>query len=232
MRKASWYSALCHLVFSMNIGAFQQWLSFEHMSGYLYNVLLQAVSSSKGTTEQSTLQASAIGTTKSHLNATAEKLAQELLWITEKLKDFSSLNRATENWGAQHSLAKLSLSADPHVQAYLLRVSGVFLKELAFSHAMTWNSNLKVSVLLSWLPLFCGAKAGFDYPCLKPSERADFLRNLEEIVMSLSMVDQELVLQCWLREFVSSASEWPNLQDCFEKWYSSVRISTCLPYQA
>jgi hypothetical protein len=61
----------------------------------------------------------------SNINAVAEKLSQELLWITEKLKGCSSICGASKIWSAESRLSKLSLSAHPRVQASLLRVSGI-----------------------------------------------------------------------------------------------------------
>lgn len=225
LKEGSWLWALIHSVFLKNVGAFQQRLSFDYFCTYLQNVVSRAAKFSKAASELPPVQSSNSSAKRSNLNATAEKLAQELLWVTEKLKDCSSLSEATRRWGAMHCLAKLSLSAHPRIQACLMRVSVMLLKELAMSEPNAWSSSLKVNMLLLWLPLFCHAKIGYDYPCLLPSEKTDFSKDLEQNILSLAVGDQERVLACWLREYVSSTSEWPNLQECFESWYFSIRNS-------
>ncbi|MCO5564801.1 hypothetical protein L7F22_018469 [Adiantum nelumboides] len=228
LKEGSWLWALIHSIFLKNVGAFQQRLSLDFIYTYINNILTRADKSIKATVELPPVQSSTSSVRRSNLSAMAEKLAQELLWVTEKLKDFSSLSEPSRRWGAMHSLAKLSLSAHPRIQACLLRVSVMLLKELVVSESRTCSSSSKVNVLLMWLPLFCHVKFGFDYPCLMPSEKTDVSKDLERNISSLSLLDQERVLACWLREYVSSASEWPNLQECFETWYFSVSNSVDL----
>ncbi|KAI5072133.1 hypothetical protein GOP47_0012239 [Adiantum capillus-veneris] len=228
LKEGSWFWALIHSVFLKNVGLFQQRLSLEFIGTCIHNVLYRAAKPIKATAELPPVQSSTSSVRRSNVSATAEKLAQELLWVTEKLKDCSSLSEPIRRWGAMHCLAKLSLSADPRIQACLLRVSVMLLNELAVSEPSTCSSSLKVNVLLLWLPLFCHAKFGFEYPCLMPSEKTEFSKNLEQNILSLSVLDQERVLACWLREYISSTSEWPNLQECFENWYFSIRNSADL----
>ncbi|KAH7427798.1 hypothetical protein KP509_10G060500 [Ceratopteris richardii] len=221
LKDGSWFWALIHSLFLKNVGAIQQKLSLECILTYLFSILFGSVKSSR--TARELIGASTINMKRSNLNTVAEKLVCELLWVTEKLKDGSTLNEAARSWATLHTLAKLSLSAHSRIQACLLRISVMLLKESTLYGPDTYSSNLKVNILLLWLPLFCNVKIGFDYPCLTPSEKADFFRDLEQIVLSLSVVDQERVLTCWLREYISSTSEWPNLQECFENWYFSAK---------
>lgn len=53
-----------------------------------------------------------------------EKLAQELLWITDKLRDFGSLDEALEQWSFASGLASLCLGANPRVQGFIIKILG------------------------------------------------------------------------------------------------------------
>lgn len=226
LKEASWFWVLVHSIFQKNIGVFHRTLSVEYICTCVHNFLFGIAKATKIPSDLPPLQSAS---NRKDLTATAEKLAQELLWITEKLKECSYIYEVTRTWSAMPCLAKLSLSAHPHIQACLLRISVMLLKDLAVCESNTWISCLKVDMLLVWLPLFCHAKIGFDFPSLMPSEKAGILRDLEQNILSLSVHDQEMVLSCWLREYVSSASEWPNLQECFESWCFNVRSSIDIP---
>lgn len=54
----------------------------------------------------------------------AEKLAQELLWITTKLRDYGAVDEALVQWSFASGLASLSLSANVRVQGFLVKISG------------------------------------------------------------------------------------------------------------
>lgn len=54
----------------------------------------------------------------------AEKLAQELLWITNKMKTCSIVGEAILKWGFASSLASLALTAHPRVQGSIVKTSG------------------------------------------------------------------------------------------------------------
>eukprot|EP00250_Pteridium_aquilinum_P000933 c11117_g1_i1 orf=389-1561(+) len=224
MKEGSWFWVLVHSAFGIS----HQALSLEYICMSIHNFLFRMAKAAKASSELPPLQ-SASSSKRLNLSATAEKLAHELLWITEKLKECSSIHEVTRRWSGMPYLAKLSLSAHPHIQACLLRVSVMVLKDLAVCGTDSWSSNLKVNTLLMWLPLFCHAKIGFDFPNLMPSEKAGILRGIEQIILSLSAHDQERVLASWLREYVSSTSEWPNPQECFEIWCSSARSSVDMP---
>ena len=99
----------------------------------------------------------------------------------------------------------------------------LLLKDLALCESDYLVGSLKADLLQLWLPLFCHAKSGLDSPSFTPTEKASILRSLEENIMSLNISQQENVLTGWLKEYVSSPSEWPNLQHCFENWCTSLR---------
>lgn len=222
MKDASWFWVLVHSILQKNLGTFHWTLSVDYFCTLAHNFLFGVAKSSKLPSDLPPSQSTSIGKRLS-FSVTTEKLAQELLWITEKLKECSSLHGITRRWSAMPRLAKLSCSAHPRVQACLLRVSVMLLKDFALCESE--SSCVKVDLLLIWLPLFCHAKIGFDFPSLTRSEKADTLSDLEQSITTLPLLDQEMVLSCWLREYVSSTSEWPNLQECFEKWCSYVRSS-------
>lgn len=55
----------------------------------------------------------------------AEKLAQELLWMAQKLLDCGAMEEAVQQWSSVPTLAELSLCASPRVQKSLVRLSGI-----------------------------------------------------------------------------------------------------------
>lgn len=56
-----------------------------------------------------------------------EKLAEELLWISKKLRDYGAVDEAMVQWSLASNLASLSFSANPRVQGLLLKISGFYL---------------------------------------------------------------------------------------------------------
>lgn len=55
----------------------------------------------------------------------AEKLAQELLWITNKLRFYGAVDHALVQWSCCSGLASLSLTATPRIQGLILKISGI-----------------------------------------------------------------------------------------------------------
>lgn len=56
--------------------------------------------------------------------AEAEKLAHELLWITNKMRACSIAGDAIVKWGFADGLASLAIMAHPRVQGPILKISG------------------------------------------------------------------------------------------------------------
>lgn len=55
----------------------------------------------------------------------AEKLAHELLWITNRLRAYGAVDQALVQWSHASALASLSLTATPRVQGIILKISGM-----------------------------------------------------------------------------------------------------------
>ena len=98
--------------------------SIEKMCLYICNLLFPMAALTRMSSELPPLMSASSG---SSISAVAEKLSQELVWITEKFKECSSIYEASRMWSIESRLSKLSLSAHPRVQASLLRVSGIYL---------------------------------------------------------------------------------------------------------
>lgn len=54
----------------------------------------------------------------------AEKLALELLWMTNKLREYGAVDEAIVQWGFASGLASLSLTASPRIQGAILKIAG------------------------------------------------------------------------------------------------------------
>lgn len=55
----------------------------------------------------------------------AEKYAQELLWITTKMRSCGAVDEALVQWSLASGLAYLALSANHRVQGFILKISGL-----------------------------------------------------------------------------------------------------------
>jgi hypothetical protein len=189
--------------------------SFENLHGSLTN-LLQPQSTATLPTSQSQL----VMTNNSSI--LAEKLAQELLWITNKLGMCSAIEEALLQWSTATHLAAFSISAHPRVQGSLVKISALLFKEMAKGD-FDISDQARFKALILWLPLLCYAMNGVDSPVLSALEKAEVERVLEKTISSLSRLDQELVLANWLHDYTFSASDWPNLQNCYDAWCDASR---------
>lgn len=84
---------------------------------------------------------------------------------------------------------------------------------------------IKMQMLLSWLPLLCRASNGTDAPVLSIGERAELERVLEETIEKLEEEEQqEKVLTLWLHHFTyCPSSDWPNLHASYARWCDASR---------
>eukprot|EP00249_Psilotum_nudum_P020526 c27743_g1_i1 orf=543-1796(-) len=215
-----WPLRVIHNIHTRALAMSQQLFSLENLGTRLGNMLLTGPQSESLPVAILPSNATPAGTGIGTDCITAEKLAQELLWISQKLRDCSAVDEAIIQWGAASSLANLSLSAHPRLQNSLLRVCVFMLKELV-SQEIKSSTDVKLKLLLLWLPLFCCSKNVCDTPLFTYTEKVEVVSLLEKIIMSLPASNQETVLTSWLQEYSLSSSDWPNLQYCYESWYMS-----------
>lgn len=64
------------------------------------------------------------GSAEEYAEVMGEKLAQELLWITNKLRVYGAVEQALVQWSCSPGLASLALTASPRVQGLIVRISG------------------------------------------------------------------------------------------------------------
>ncbi|XP_057963374.1 uncharacterized protein LOC131154554 [Malania oleifera] len=152
------------------------------------------------------------------VDVVAEKHAQELLWITSKLKGYGAMDEALVQWSFATGLASLSIAANPRVQGFMVKITAILFKELIQGGAFEVSRQVKLRMLVLWLPLFCYAGNGVAYPILLGREKAEMERVLDEVISSLPITDQEIILTHWLHEFATSTSDWPNLQASYDRW--------------
>ncbi|KAH9323460.1 hypothetical protein KI387_018099 [Taxus chinensis] len=152
----------------------------------------------------------------------AEKLAQELLWITKKLRICLAMEEAILQWSSATNLAAISISSHPRVQGSLVKISALLFKEMVRGD-IEISEQARFKSLILWLPLMCYAMNGIDTPVLSALEKAEVERVLEKIISSLSEMDQEVILANWLHDYMFSSSDWPNLESCYDAWCHSSR---------
>lgn len=62
----------------------------------------------------------------------AEKLAQELLWVMNKLRFCGAVDEVVMQWSSASGLASLSLTSNPRIQGSMVKISGEILIKLNF----------------------------------------------------------------------------------------------------
>lgn len=93
---------------------------------YCLNAVLQTVRSSTLQLERRR-QPGGRGGGEGVDDVVAEKFAQELLWITNKLRAYGAVEEALVQWSFASGLASLSLTANPRVQGFIVKISGLSL---------------------------------------------------------------------------------------------------------
>ncbi|PIA31472.1 hypothetical protein AQUCO_04900047v1 [Aquilegia coerulea] len=153
----------------------------------------------------------------------AEKFAQELLWITKKLRGCGAVDEALVQWSFASALASSSLMANPRVQSTMVIISAIMVRELAKGETEVPRM-VKFRLLILWLPLFCYASHdGLPYPTLTVTEKNEMEKMLDEVISSLPVADQEIILTNWLQDYIYCNSDWPNLQKSYSQWCRTSR---------
>ncbi|XP_050364567.1 uncharacterized protein LOC126783189 [Argentina anserina] len=171
-----------------------------------------------------------------------EKLAAELLWLAETMASCGFAQEAVWRWASASGLARLSITAEPRLQASLVKLSALLLKyakdmgvDKGDDHEHDYKGSnekretkqvkMQMQMLVLWIPLLCIASNGTDVPVLSINERAELERVLEEIIeKQLAEEDQERVLTLWLHHFTCcSSSDWPNLHASYARWCKASR---------
>ncbi|XP_024541117.1 uncharacterized protein LOC9647674 [Selaginella moellendorffii] len=160
----------------------------------------------------------------------AEKLAQELLWMSQRLKENNGLEVAILHWSSAAGLAGQSVCANLRVQRLLVKLSAFLCSGLIASEVEP-PSEVTLKLLLLWLPLFCRSTHGIDATMFTSAEKHEAERVLERTIKLLPDAQQELVLALWLNEFVHSSSDWPNLESCYDAWCYATRKLNYAPIE-
>ncbi|KAJ3682230.1 hypothetical protein LUZ60_014803 [Juncus effusus] len=149
--------------------------------------------------------------------AEAEKLAHELLWIMNKLRACGGACEAIVRWAFASNLASLALTAHPRVQAPIVKITVMIIRELEHGE---WHAahEVRFSIIALWLPVLCYASNGVTSPVVSGPERFETERALEDLISGLPHEDQEVILGNWMEDFAASDSDWPNLSRCFDKF--------------
>ncbi|KAL0546684.1 hypothetical protein IC582_016596 [Cucumis melo] len=164
--------------------------------------------------------------------SSVEKLAAEMLWLAQKMASCGYWNEVCGRWASAAQWGRLSLSAEPRLQASLVKVAVFLFKQCremgkdedGEESEKQQQMQTKLKMLISWLPLLCRGSNGTDAPILSIGERRELELGLEEMIGTLQQDEQEQVLALWLHNFTySSLSDWPNLHASYARWYSASR---------
>ena len=167
------------------------------------------------------------------VGCSADKVAAELLWLAQKMAASGCAEEAVCKWASASNLAWLALSTEPRLQCSLVKASAFLIKqakdvgegeEVHDEMRRVHIRQVKLKMLMSWLPLLCRANNGTDAPILSMAERAGLENILEDMIGSLGAEEQETILSLWLHHFTyCSVSDWPNLRSSYTRWYSGSR---------
>ncbi|XP_058182492.1 uncharacterized protein LOC131300589 [Rhododendron vialii] len=160
----------------------------------------------------------------------AEKYAQELMWITNKMMMCGAVDEAVVQWSLASGLASLSLTASPRVQGSIVKISSILIGELTRG-GLEVPGQVKYRLLVLWLPLLCHAENGLSYPVLTGYEKIETERTIDQVIATLPSAEQEVVLTNWLQDFSITSSDWPNLQTSYDRWCHSTRIVLIEEYE-
>ncbi|KAH0891663.1 LOW QUALITY PROTEIN: hypothetical protein HID58_054092 [Brassica napus] len=141
------------------------------------------------------------GSQENEVELAVEKLAEELLWMTEKLRRYGAIEEGIKRWSYASALLIGELARDT------TQVPG----------------QVKFRLLANWLPLFSHARNGLAFPVLTGYERVEVERAIDKAISTLPALDQEILLTNWLQDFSVSASEWPDLTPAYDRWCHSIR---------
>ncbi|XAR49458.1 hypothetical protein NMG60_11032676 [Bertholletia excelsa] len=162
----------------------------------------------------------------------AEKLGAEVLWLAQRMSACGCAEEAVGKWASAARLAWLGFSAEPRLQGSIVKVSAFLFKQaknLGPDKDKQGNRELemrqiKMKMLMSWLPLLCRASNGVDVPVLSTGEKAELEKALEETIEALEIEEQEKVLSLWLHHFTLWPScDWPNLHSSYGRWCATSR---------
>ncbi|CAK9163131.1 unnamed protein product [Ilex paraguariensis] len=168
----------------------------------------------------------------SRSGSSAEKLAAELLWLSQKLAACGCGDEAVTRWASASNLAWLALSTELRLQGFMVKVSAFLIKqakdmgsEADEESKKEQQRQTKMRLLMSWIPLLCRASSGTEAPVLSFNEKAELESVLEAIIGVLEQGDeQEKVLSLWLHHFTyCPSSDWPDLHSCYTRWCTASR---------
>ncbi|CAH2053265.1 unnamed protein product [Thlaspi arvense] len=134
------------------------------------------------------------GNQENEVELAVEKLAEELLWMTEKLRRYGAVEEGIKRWSYA--------SARDNTQV---------------------PGQVKFKLLANWLPLFSHARNGLAFPVLTGYERVEVERAIDKAISTLPALDQEILLSNWLQDYSVTASEWPDLTPAYDRWCHSTR---------
>ncbi|KAK1385393.1 BTB/POZ domain protein [Heracleum sosnowskyi] len=152
----------------------------------------------------------------------AEKHAQELLWLTNKMRLCGVVDEALVQWSVASGLASVALTANPRVQGFLVKISAILFGEIIRCN-IDVAREVKFRLLAIWVPMFCYAENGIAYPILTGYEKAETEKIMDQLLSSMPVADQQIILTNWLQDFLISNSDWPNLQISYDRWCHTAR---------
>lgn len=166
---------------------------------------------------------------KTRLRGSAEKLSAELLWLAQKMVACGSADEAVRQWASASKLACVALSTQQRLQGSLVKLSAFLFKEAVSMGGKDDDveevREVKMKLLMTWLPFLCRATIGVEAPVLNMNEKAELENVLGKLIESLKHEEeQEKVLSLWLHHYAHCpSSDWPNLHHYFDRWCTASR---------
>ncbi|CAI0416371.1 unnamed protein product [Linum tenue] len=155
----------------------------------------------------------------------SEKLAEELVWLTNKLRNYGLVEEAVVQWSHASGLASMALAIDARVQGLIVKTTAILIGEMGGDRGekVQVPGQVKSRLLVVWLPVLCHANNGLTYPVLTSIEKVGVERAIDDVMATLPGMDQEVILTNWIHDYTVTASDWPNLQVSYDRWCQSTR---------
>ncbi|CAN1254981.1 hypothetical protein LINPERPRIM_LOCUS8844 [Linum perenne] len=216
---ASWTT---RVIRSLPLGSYV--VSYARGLNYCLSTFLQTIGSGAWSDKRLALPGG--GTASGGDDVASEKLAEELLWMTNKLRAYGFVEEALVQWSHAYGLASIALSISPRVQGLILKTSAVLIGDLGGGGReakLQVSGQVKSRLLMVWMPVLCHANNGLTYPVLSTFEMLQVERAIDEVMATLPGMDQEVILTNWIHDYASTTSDWPNLQSSYDRWCQSTR---------
>ncbi|WOL18773.1 hypothetical protein Cni_G27570 [Canna indica] len=153
------------------------------------------------------------------------KEVENLNWLLEILIDKEMAEDFVGLWANQEELIRMHERASPMVRYELSRISSSVFIALGM-RKLQCPGGMRFSILQSWFrPML--SDFGWLQRCSKGLDMRMLEESLGQVILTLTLKQQQMLFEQWFRCFAGHGTECPNLSKAFQVWWrrSFVRTS-------